>query len=136
MFGFFKRSPRKRPDHSDRPHVDYQQVLAIAIEQKPTALQWVALVDNDGMLKAQIKVADPDAVSAMTTAAQSIGERIVSELENGYFRYSVTAGASGTLIIVRINEQFLLAANVDNTQALHEIMQALWMMVAVIAATL
>lgn len=73
---------------------------------------WVALVDNDGLLVACVPTEPPveiDRISAMTAASVSMGNRVLDEIDGGRMRYASIAGSARQHLTVMVSPDRLLS---------------------------
>lgn len=84
--------------------------------------EWVALVDNDGLVVACVPDEIPapvDAISAMTAAGIMLGNRVTREIEAGELRYVVVAGSERQHLTVSVREDRLLSIGLKPEVAIH-----------------
>jgi predicted regulator of Ras-like GTPase activity (Roadblock/LC7/MglB family) len=73
---------------------------------------WVALVDNDGLLVACVPSEPPveiDRISAMTAASVMMGNRVLDEIDGGRMRYASIAGSDRQHLTVMVSPDRLLS---------------------------
>lgn len=74
--------------------------------------QWVALVDNDGLVVACVPpkpVVEPERISAMTAASAMMAERVLAEVEGGKLRFASIAGSKRQHLTVYISPDRMLS---------------------------
>jgi predicted regulator of Ras-like GTPase activity (Roadblock/LC7/MglB family) len=74
-------------------------------------VQWIALVDQDGLLMACVPPdpgVQPEGIAAMTAALTTMGERILGEIDGGRLRYTSVAGSYCHHMTVMLPEGRLL----------------------------
>ncbi len=82
------------------------------IHQEIPGSGWVALVDEDGLIIASVPdspVVDVEAVSAMTAATTSLGERVLSEMDGGVLRYAVIAGSERQYLCFNVRDGHMVS---------------------------
>jgi predicted regulator of Ras-like GTPase activity (Roadblock/LC7/MglB family) len=74
--------------------------------------EWVALVDNDGLVVASVPAdppVNPESVSAMAAASAMMGERALVEIDGGELRYTSVTGSRRQLLTVALGKERLLS---------------------------
>lgn len=87
------------------------RVLGQMADELPSP-EWVALVDNDGLIVACIPeqpAIEQESISAMTAASVIMGERVLGEIDGGQMRYASIAGSRRQLLTVMLSRDRLLA---------------------------
>ncbi|MBN1266463.1 MAG: roadblock/LC7 domain-containing protein [Anaerolineales bacterium] len=82
------------------------------INQEIPDPDWVALVDGDGLIVAcvpDLPAVDIDAISAMTAASFTLGQRVLQEVDGGNLRYVIAAGSQRQHICFSIRDGYLLS---------------------------
>lgn len=78
--------------------------------------EWVALVDNDGLIVACVPAdppVEPDRVSAMTAASLMLGNRVLGEIDGGQLRYASIAGSARQHLTVVVSQERLLSIGIQ-----------------------
>lgn len=83
--------------------------------------QWGALISADGLVEATYsRVYDEERVSAMTAAAMSLGERIISEIDNGDIKYTILNGDTSTIIVHSIDDEHYITLDYERVTNLDD----------------
>jgi len=117
---------------------ELHRVLGRMADELPSP-EWVALVDNDGLIVACIPeqpAIDQERISAMAAASMIMGERVLGEIEGGQMRYSSIAGSRRQLLTVMLSRDRLLAIGLGPEVAAQATFSALTRWVPEILAVL
>ena len=89
--------------------------------------RWLLLLDKQGREMASFpeQIGHADRLAAMTAAAQSLGERITSELKGGELRYALLAGTLNVHLVVMLGTGHVLALGLRPTASVDALLQAL-----------
>jgi predicted regulator of Ras-like GTPase activity (Roadblock/LC7/MglB family) len=82
------------------------------INQEVPDPDWVALVDGDGLIVAcvpDLPSVDIDAISAMTAASTTLGQRVLREVDGGELRYIIAAGSNRQHICISMRDGYQLS---------------------------
>jgi predicted regulator of Ras-like GTPase activity (Roadblock/LC7/MglB family) len=90
---------------------ELQRVLGSLAGDLPEA-QWVALVDQNGLLVSCFPPeppVDPDRIAAMTAASAQTAERVLREVDGGKLRFANVTGSSRQHLTVFLSRERLLS---------------------------
>jgi predicted regulator of Ras-like GTPase activity (Roadblock/LC7/MglB family) len=90
---------------------ELQRVLT-SLSQEIGSADWVALVDQNGLLVSSIPAEPPvdsDRVAAMTAAVAQTAERVLEEIDGGALRFATVTGANRQHLTVFLSRDRLLA---------------------------
>ncbi|HET7011022.1 MAG TPA: roadblock/LC7 domain-containing protein [Anaerolineales bacterium] len=90
---------------------ELQRVLSGLAQDLPDA-QWVALVDQNGLVVSCVPAeppVDPDRIAAMTAASAQTAERVLHEVDGGKMRFANITGSSRQHLTVYLSKDRLLS---------------------------
>lgn len=90
---------------------ELQRVLSGLAQELPDA-QWVALVDQNGLIVSCVPAeppVDPDRIAAMTAASAQTAERVLHEVDGGKMRFANITGSSRQHLTVYLSKDRLLS---------------------------
>lgn len=90
---------------------ELQRVLS-SLSQEIGRADWVALVDQNGLLVSAVPAdppVDSDRVAAMAAAVAQTAERVLSEIDGGALRFATVTGARRQHLTVFLSRDRLLA---------------------------
>jgi predicted regulator of Ras-like GTPase activity (Roadblock/LC7/MglB family) len=90
---------------------ELQRVLSMLADEIGTA-DWVALVDQNGLLVSSVPPdppVEPDRVAAMAAAVAQTAERVLAEIDGGSLRFATVTGSRRQSLTVFLSRDRLLA---------------------------
>jgi predicted regulator of Ras-like GTPase activity (Roadblock/LC7/MglB family) len=81
----------------------------------PTS-DWIALVDDDGLLMACVPEKPPvdaERIAAMAAAAMDTSRRVLQETDGGQLRFTTIGGANRQVLIVLVDSKRFLAIGLE-----------------------
>ena len=90
---------------------ELQRVLSGLAQDLPDA-QWVALVDQNGLIVSCVPAeppVDPDRIAAMTAASAQTAERVLHEVDGGKMRFANITGSTRQHLTVYLSKDRLLS---------------------------
>ena len=113
-------NPFETPDQLER------LLAQIALNVPET--YWVALITSNGRFVSKFPASltlDNDRITAMSVAAQSLGERISQELKHGALQYTFIAGAERGHLVIVLNKTHSLAVSLRSEASLSHVLEKL-----------
>ncbi len=90
--------------------------------------QWAALVKSNGILVGMYPSSaglSAERISAMSVAAEILGEQITKELKHGTFQHALLAGSNGANLVIALNNDYCLSVSLRTAASLHQAFETL-----------
>jgi predicted regulator of Ras-like GTPase activity (Roadblock/LC7/MglB family) len=101
----------------DREELEF--ALAYLSGALPCKARSVALVTLDGQVIGQyLRVHDGSQIAALVAAAENMGERMMSAMDGGEFRYALMMGADGATLMMALGDVYILCLSIASVKSL------------------